>query len=181
MVIAHHLLWSTYGAWPPNDLRGSSSGFVHHAPLFELANLHHGRKKIQPCNAELREFLHEAAGKLKFPVIPLHHREFQELATVFGEVISENVYTCYACAFMPDHVHLLIRKHKHLAEEMIRNLQVSSRLRFRSAGLRTPTTPSGAAPAGKSSSTRPTKSAEPSTTLRTIRRNFTCQFNDGIS
>lgn len=31
---------------------------------------------------------------------------------------------------MPDHVHLVIRKHKHLAEEIIDNLQDSTRLRF---------------------------------------------------
>ena len=37
---------------------------------------------------------------------------------------------------MPDHVHILIRKHKHLAEEMIANLQEVSRLRLGTLGLR---------------------------------------------
>jgi hypothetical protein len=36
---------------------------------------------------------------------------------------------------MPDHVHILIRKHKHLAEEMIANLQRESHLRLRKFGL----------------------------------------------
>lgn len=37
---------------------------------------------------------------------------------------------------MPDHVHILIRKHKHLAEEMIQNLQRESHLLLRRRGLR---------------------------------------------
>jgi REP element-mobilizing transposase RayT len=36
-------------------------------------------------------------------------------------------YTCYGCAVMPDHVHLLIRKHRDLAETMIEHLQKASR------------------------------------------------------
>src|SRR5690606_37315196 len=45
----------------------------------------------------------------------------------FEEVIKSERYTCYACAVMPDHVHLLIRKHKHTAEEMIERFQEASR------------------------------------------------------
>jgi len=37
---------------------------------------------------------------------------------------------------MPDHVHLLIRKHQHKAEEMIENFQESSRLQLRTLGFR---------------------------------------------
>lgn len=37
---------------------------------------------------------------------------------------------------MPDHVHLLIRKHKDLAEEMIQKIQSLSRKRLKEAGLR---------------------------------------------
>ena len=30
--------------------------------------------------------------------------------------MRERNYTCYGCAIMPDHVHLLIRKHRDQAE-----------------------------------------------------------------
>jgi putative transposase len=42
-----------------------------------------------------------------------------------------------AWCLMPDHVHTIIRKHKHQAEEMLENSQECSRLRLRSAGVRT--------------------------------------------
>ncbi len=39
---------------------------------------------------------------------------------------------------MPDHVHLLIRKHKGKAEQMIENIQELVRLRLSASGLRAP-------------------------------------------
>ena len=37
---------------------------------------------------------------------------------------------------MPDHIHILIRKHKHGAEEMIESLQLTSRNHIRTTGIR---------------------------------------------
>jgi hypothetical protein len=51
-------------------------------------------------------------------------------------VVAANRYTCYACSVMPDHVHLLIRKHKHQAEDMMGALQEASRYRLYDAGHR---------------------------------------------
>lgn len=51
-------------------------------------------------------------------------------------MVQSQKYTCYACAIVPDHVHVLIRKHHDRAEEMIANLQSASRDRLREAGLR---------------------------------------------
>ena len=58
------------------------------------------------------------------------------IAEAFAEAVANCRYTCYACAIMSDHVHILTRKHKHTAEEMIANLQAVSRLRLRSSCLR---------------------------------------------
>ena len=58
------------------------------------------------------------------------------VADAFASVIESAPYTCYACAIMPDHVHLLIRKHRHSAEEMIVNFQEASRSALPSKGLR---------------------------------------------
>jgi REP element-mobilizing transposase RayT len=37
---------------------------------------------------------------------------------------------------MPDHIHLLIRKHRHLAEEMIASFQRESQIALKGAGMR---------------------------------------------
>jgi hypothetical protein len=44
MVVGHHLVWTVYGWWLPNDPRGSSSHEVRVPQVAELGELHHGRK-----------------------------------------------------------------------------------------------------------------------------------------
>ena len=137
IVIAHHLIWTAYGWWLPNDPRGSMSHTIASDVIAELGELHYGRGKVQPAASVLREFQQRAEEVLKFPLLKFGPEEVQAIGAAFAETISTCRYTCYACAIMPDHVHMLIRKHKHQAEEMVENLQELSRLRLRTSGLRT--------------------------------------------
>src|SRR5881296_3256779 len=58
------------------------------------------------------------------------------VADAMADNIEERKYTCYACAIMPDHVHLLIRKHRDHAEKMSEVLQDASRQAMLEAGRR---------------------------------------------
>src|SRR5687767_11890681 len=102
IVIAYHLIWTAYGWWLPNDIRGSTSKFVCSDVVFELGNLHRGRKKVQPARGELLDFFDHAAGKLKFGA-----GEVMGIAGALRHAIALHRYTCYACAIMPDHIHIL--------------------------------------------------------------------------
>ena len=135
IVIAHHLIWTIYGYWLPNDPRGSGSNFIRDDVLKVLGDLHYGRKRIQPVASELREFDRRARGLLAFPVVQFDKAAIRTVAQAFAQVIRSNNYTCYACAIMPDHVHILIRKHKHTCEEMTRNFQRESHLMLCEHGL----------------------------------------------
>ena len=68
IVIAHHLIWTIYGYWLPNDIRGSSSNVIRKDLLAELGELHHERKKTQPIRSELLRFFDDARNLLNFPV-----------------------------------------------------------------------------------------------------------------
>ncbi|MCI0674834.1 MAG: transposase [Phycisphaerales bacterium] len=136
IVIAHHLIWTAYGWWLPNDPRGSTSRTIRKEIIARLGEIHHGRKRIQPATKVLRTFFDLARSTLKHPLMEFDDDEASGIAEAFRDVIEDDRYTCYACAIMPDHIHLLIRKHKHLAEEMIANFQDASRLRLRALGLR---------------------------------------------
>ncbi len=150
MVIAYHLIWTAYGYWLPNDPRGSMSKAIASDVIAELEKLHYGRKKVQPSAREVREFHKRAKNALKRPLLDFKVSDFSVVAEALADAIREHNYTCYACAVMPDHVHILIRKHKHQAETMLDNFQRSTRLRFRSLGLRPADHPVwGGAPAGK--------------------------------
>lgn len=136
MVIAHHLIWTAYGWWLPNDPRGSMSCAIASDLIAELGVLHYGRKRVQPSSRELREFFNRANDKLKFERAEFSSEELQLIAQAIGETVRARTYTCYACAVMPDHMHLVIRKHKHTAEEMIEHFQNDSRVKLGAAELR---------------------------------------------
>ncbi len=149
IVIAHHLMWTIYGGWLPNDPRGSMSNSVADDVIAELGELHHGRKEIQPIAREIREFQHRASEVLKYSVEKIVNSEVKAVARGIEEAITEHNYTCYGCVIMPDHLHLLIRKHKHQAERMLENLQESSRLRLCNAHARSFDHPVWGAPGWK--------------------------------
>ncbi len=149
MVIAYHLVWTLYGWWLPNDPRGSTSRFIHSDIIFELGNLHYGRKRVQPSSRSIREFYDVAKTRLKFPLLSFAPEDFNVVAAGFADAIRQHAYTCYACAVMPDHVHILIRKHKHLAEEMIEHLQEGSRAALVNAGIRPEDHPTWGGPGWK--------------------------------
>jgi REP element-mobilizing transposase RayT len=116
--------------------------------LAELGDVHFGRKRVQPPRSEVREFYERAAALLKHQTLKFNEVERGIIAKAFGDVITTERYTCYACAVMPDHVHLLIRKHRHTAEEMVENLIRASRERLISQQRRAPDHPTWTAGLG---------------------------------
>ncbi len=127
MVVGYHLIWTAYGWWLPNDPRGSSSHEIRVERIEKLGTLHHGRKLIQPLSSELREFYRRAGDVLRHELLTFDDNSIQVIADSIGKVICERKYTCYACAIMPDHVHLLIRRHRDKSEQMIEHCQNKSR------------------------------------------------------
>jgi REP element-mobilizing transposase RayT len=130
LVIAYHVMWTLYGWWLPNDPRGSTSRLIKNDYLAELGALHFGRKSIQPASRQLRKFYQSAKQVLVHELLSFSPNKFATVAEALGDAIAERKYTCYACAVMPDHVHLVIRKHRDSAEEMIESLQSLSRKRL---------------------------------------------------
>ena len=127
MVLAHHLIFVAYGWWLPNDPRGSMSHTIASDVIADLGEVHYGRKRVQPASRDIREFYERASDVLKFPLLTFAPPGREVIARAFESVVLTEHYTCYACAIMHDHVHVVMRKHKHHAEEMIRQLQAASR------------------------------------------------------
>lgn len=136
LLIAYHLMWTAYGHWLPNDPRDSTSKTVASKALAELGEMHPGRRDVQPTGAVIRSFKSKASEVLKYPLLSFAPNEFKGVGEGIAITVHEHNYTCYACAIMPDHIHLLIRKHKHQAEEMIAHFQETSRMHLHHVGIR---------------------------------------------
>jgi len=141
IVLAYHIMWTLYGWWLPNDPRGSTSSTIRNDLLTDLGKLHHGRKQLQPTGRDLRSFYDQAATTLKHELLQFTPQQFPLVAQTLGETAAQHKYTCYACAIMPDHIHILIRRHRDQAEDMLTNLQSESRSRLSALALRPLTHP----------------------------------------
>jgi REP element-mobilizing transposase RayT len=141
LVIAHHLVWTAYGWWLPNDPRGSTSRTVVQPHIAALGAHHYGRQREQPPPAVIRQFQQRADAALAHPRLERFDIDVECVAAAFADAINAQTYTCYACAIMPDHVHLLMRKHRHTAETMVTVLQHASRGALIQAGHRSDSHP----------------------------------------
>ena len=149
MVAAFHLIWTAYGCWLPNDPRGSSSHDLRFDKLAPLGDVHLGRKKIQPPSHTLRNFYQQADDFLEHQRLLFTDVEILLVGSSFGETVRRHGYTCYACAIMPDHVHLVIRRHRDYAEQMVANFQKDSKNAMIAAGRRPVNHPVWAGPGWK--------------------------------
>ena len=119
MIIAHHIILTGYGHWLPNDPRGSLSRKIRQTKFQALGEIHYGRKKDQPSIQELQTFHAEAKKHLNHEVLWFNNAKRQAVGKALGQFIIRSGLTCYACAVLRNHAHMLIRRHKLDATEMI--------------------------------------------------------------
>lgn len=136
MVAGYHLIWTVYGFWLPNDPRGSTSKEVRVEPIDALGEHHFGRKQVQPSAKDLREYFKDAHDVLAHTAHPLDNDDITLVGAALGSHVKEAEYVCHACAVMPDHVHILIRRHGDRAETMIANLRNKAKAALIQAGKR---------------------------------------------
>jgi len=132
VVAGHHIL-VLYGHWAVNDPRGSGSVDFLDLKFEPLGPIHFGRKadEEQPSREELRAFHAAHQEALNFPVFWIDDDMRIEIAAAVEEAIRAHGYTCYACAICGNHLHLVIRTHKHKAREQWTNLAEGIRTRLR--------------------------------------------------
>ncbi len=126
MVLAYHLILTGYGHWLPNDPRGSMSTNVAAGKLTSLGNMHFGRKRTQPPRSVLKDFYRRAEHQLEHSILWFDSAKRQVISDAFSKVMESHRYTCFACAILANHTHLISRKHRDHAEDMIFTLREDS-------------------------------------------------------
>ncbi len=130
MVIAYHLILRGYGHWLANDPRGSFSREFRSSKILDLGVMHRGQREEQPSGeelrGELRGFYRSAQPRLEHAMLVFDAAKRQVLADAFAQVVQSRRYTCFACAILSNHAHLVIRKHRDKAEDMIHALKGES-------------------------------------------------------
>ena len=122
MVYGYHAIFGTYGFWLPNDPRGSWSDYVG---LYELyrqfgpATKTTARQSV--AHAAHDRAAREAAKQLLLrPPAVFDGLQALSVANGFAKSFAKGGVTIWACAILPDHVHIVFARHAQ-ASEMIVN------------------------------------------------------------
>ncbi len=131
MVRASHVIFSAYGFWLPNDPRGSWSEFVGSWELFQ-----HGPATKTSSRRSVAQRAHDqqqrrtAKGALKRPPVIFDGPQALAIANGFQFVVDRDELTIHACAVLPDHVHLVIRRHERTVEQIVTRLKAGATKRL---------------------------------------------------
>ena len=124
MAIAFHLTFGAYGFWLPNDPRGSWSDYVFAPRLrrFGLATKVGARRSVAHVEHDYRERL-SAKRALKYPAVVFDERQIEVVGHGFGKGVEETGLRVFACAVMPDHVHLVSGLHERRNGSLVGQLK----------------------------------------------------------
>ncbi len=136
MVIGYHVILGMYGFWLPNDPRGSWSDFVGSWELFlkGRATKVETRESLAASEHDARKRL-DAKNALKYPPVVLTGLQARAIGTGFGEAARKSGYIIHACSILPEHVHLVIRRHDYHVEQIIRRMKQAAGLQLRKEGI----------------------------------------------
>lgn len=124
MIYGSHVIISAYGFWLPNDPRGSWSDFVGAWELlrFGAATKTDDPRSVarKPHNVAIRLAAKQA---LMYPAVRSSGPQARAVGNGFAKLVREDGLKVWACAIMPEHVHLVIARHRHSVERIVNLLK----------------------------------------------------------
>lgn len=135
-VIGFHIIMTYYGFWLPNDPRGSGSWEVwaqHLRPFGPATHVssEHSVARV-PHDREIRRRAKEA---LKYPAVMLDGERALSVGNGFKSYFIAHQLPCYACAIMPEHVHLVIPQSGKSIEKIMIELKTAAVKQLLADGL----------------------------------------------
>jgi REP element-mobilizing transposase RayT len=108
----------------PNDPRGSWSEFVGSWDLFRYgsATKVSTRRSVAARPHDTRQ-RRTAKSSLKYPPVVLNTAQAAVVGTAFGKYSQRNAVDVWACAILPDHVHLIVGRHELPVEQLVIQLK----------------------------------------------------------
>lgn len=112
VVLAYHSIFSTRGFWLPNDPRGSWSDYVRSYELYAFgpATKTSSRKSVAHAAHDQKIRL-AAKAALRYGEVKFTGVQALAVSQGFAKAIAESEYKVWACAIMPDHVHVVVARH----------------------------------------------------------------------
>jgi len=127
MVVASHVIFTTYGFWLPNDPRGSWSDFVG---AWELLPYGKATKTVErrslARDSHDRQRRLDAKKALKLPPVEFSGRQALLIAKAFECLANEKGYLFLALSILPKHIHAVLGRHERDAEDIVGHLKFAA-------------------------------------------------------
>jgi REP element-mobilizing transposase RayT len=124
MVLASHVIIGMYGFWLPNDERGSWSEFVGSWELLRFGKATTVTVRQSLANRPFDRAKREAArAALKYPLVRLTGVQARAVGRGFAEYVQKAGVSVLACAILPQHVHLVVARHRLKVEQIVNQLK----------------------------------------------------------
>lgn len=123
-MIGVHLIFGAYGFWLPNDPRGSWSDFVGSWDLFRYGAATTVNDTRSHAQLEHDQRARLAAKKtLKYPAVEFTGLQARAMARGFARYVQTSGLKIWACAILPDHVHLVIAEFRLEPKQVVIQLK----------------------------------------------------------
>ena len=124
MLVGYHVIFGAYGFWLPNDPRGSWSDFVgswkllRYGPATRIIGATIGGALRHDSGVRLA-----AKNSLRRPAAAFNGLQARAVGQGFGRYVARSGLTVWACAILPDHVHLVLGKPAISVEQVVVQLK----------------------------------------------------------
>jgi REP element-mobilizing transposase RayT len=136
MVIASHVIISTYGFWLPNDPRGSWSDFVRNWEIQKWGDATKVETHRSVARAPHDPALRAAAKRsLRYPPVKLNGNQALWVGRGFGDAVEGCGFKIYACAIMRDHAHWVVGRHRYVVERVTNQMKGAATRFLTRAGI----------------------------------------------
>jgi REP element-mobilizing transposase RayT len=136
MVLGSHVIFGTRAFWLPNDPRGSWSQFVGSWELFRFgpATKTTERRSLayKPHDRARRLAAKQA---LKYPPVVFNGLQARAVGEAFANYVKQSGLEVWACAILPDHVHMVLARHRLDVEQLVIQLKGAATERLIEVGL----------------------------------------------
>lgn len=108
-MIGAHIIFGAYGFWLPNDPRGSWSDIVGSIDLYKAGRATKTTDTISRAyvpHDHTRRI--EAKRLLKRPAVRFTGLQARDIGDAIGDFTKKSSVLVWACAILPDHVHLVL-------------------------------------------------------------------------
>jgi REP element-mobilizing transposase RayT len=136
MVLGHHVMFGAYGFWLPNGPRGSWSDFVGAWELFRYGPATKTTETVSLAHREHDQSLRLAAKRaIKHPAVEFSGIQARAVGRGFARYVERSGLVVWAYAILPDHVHLVLGRHRLRAEQLVIQLKGDATERLIEEGI----------------------------------------------